>query len=160
MSAVVAGQKRFQSKSHGLFRSGGVNVTDATKGSPHMRHLDIYARRDPQLLPYVIREVDIEYKRQCNKTTFCMWVALYVFLIFYYIWLRSETYHFLLQYAECFAAEQEARDEDATVRRRKFVEFLQLVRDAYKRDKSWSKADTAAAERILSLDEVRADGAK
>merc|ERR1711991_243087 len=94
---------------------------DRTKGNPHMTHLDLYARRDPQLAPYLLREVDIEFKRQCTKVNFVAWVALCVAALLYDQRANAEAVFYLRAYAELLQEEQEAKDRDADLRRSKLV---------------------------------------
>lgn len=122
----------------------------ATKGSPYMKHLDLYARRDPQLAPYLLREVDIEFKRKCRKLHFCYWVGICTMLILYQQRIMTETIHYLKGYAEFVEAERGAKDDDNALRRRALVRCMNLVKLAYSRDASWSTHDTAQAVECLS----------
>jgi hypothetical protein len=125
-------------------------MEESTKNNKHMKHLDLYARRDPQLAPYLLREVDIEWKRKCRKVNFVFWVAVAVGLMLYDQRLAAEAIYFLKQYAVLMADEQEARDFDADMRRAKLVGVMGVVKDAYRRNAKWTKADENAAVEILT----------
>lgn len=114
-----------------------------------MRHLDLYARRDPQLAPYLLREVDIEYKRRCRKVNFVFWLALFSALVIYDERLALESMHYLRLFAEQSQIEQAARDHDTNERRAKLVEVMNVVKDAFERDQKWTKADEQRTDAIL-----------
>lgn len=120
-----------------------------TKGSPHMKHLDLYARRDPQLAPYLLREVDIEYKRKCRKVNFLMWTIFFTMAIALQSRIQGESMHHLRNYAALTRAEQEAKDEDNVCRRKAMVEVMGLVVHAFDRDQTWSREDKKRAQQIL-----------
>ncbi|KAK7198621.1 hypothetical protein NESM_000825300 [Novymonas esmeraldas] len=120
-----------------------------TKGSAYMKHLDLYARRDPQLAPYLLREVDVEYKRRCRKVSFVVWVVIFSVAIAWQTRMQGEALHYMRLYAGHMRAEQEAKDQDNIERRRAFVGVLNVVKDAYDRDQRWTAADEAKALREL-----------
>lgn len=124
-------------------------LEEVTKGSPFMKHLDLYARRDPQLAPYLLREVDIEFKRTCRKVNFCVWSAVMTFLLAYQYRLQAEELSLLMHYAEYCKAEQDARDEDNVVRRRVFVGISNIVKEAFNRDQQWKHSDTVRCGEVL-----------
>jgi len=114
-----------------------------------MKHLDVYARRDPQLAPYLLREVDIEYKRKCQKVNFCFWLTIGVAVSLFNTALYCEQIAILIAYADSVHREDEAKDEDFAIRRRVFVEFMTLVKEAFHRDQKWTSADMRAAKNLL-----------
>lgn len=114
-----------------------------------MKHLDLYARRDPQLAPYLLREVDIEYKRQCRKVTFCVWTGIVTVLLAYQYRLQVEELFYLKQYAEYCRAEQDARDDDGALRRKIFVGISNVVKDAFQRDQRWTPEDTERCVAVM-----------
>ncbi|RNF10852.1 uncharacterized protein Tco025E_06727 [Trypanosoma conorhini] len=120
-----------------------------TKGSMFMKHLDLYARRDPQLAPYLLREVDIEYKRKCRKVSFCIWMCIFTVVTAFQIRMQGDQLHYLRLYADCVRAEQDAKDEDEIRRRKTFVAVANLVRDAFDRDQKWHKSDQEKALKVL-----------
>lgn len=118
-----------------------------------MKHLDLYARRDPQLAPYLLREVDIEFKRKCRKVNFCLWVGLCMALSLYYQRITAESVHYMKSYAEFVEAEKGARDDDSALRRRALVRVMNLVKASYSRSGEWSREDTRLA--LESLDNAK-----
>ena len=108
-----------------------------------MKHLDVYARRDPQLAPYLLREVDIEYKRKCQKVSFCFWLAVTFALLLFQSQLQAEQAEVMIVFAEVVRKEQDARDEDFSIRRRLFGKYLAIVTSAFRRDQTWNDADSA-----------------
>ncbi|ORC83412.1 uncharacterized protein TM35_000721150 [Trypanosoma theileri] len=120
-----------------------------TKGSMFMKHLDLYARRDPQLAPYLLREVDIEYKRKCRKVSFCLWVCIFTIVTTFQMRMQGEQLHYLRLYADCAKTEQDAKDEDEIRRRKAFVAVMNVVKDAFDRDQSWNKSDQEKALKAL-----------
>lgn len=124
-------------------------LEDRTKGSPFMKHLDLYARRDPQLAPFLLREVDIEFKRKCRKVSFCAWVAVLTVLLAYQYRLQAEELFYVKHYAEYWRAEQDARDEDNLVRRRAFVSITNVVKNSFNRDQKWNADDASQCNMIL-----------
>lgn len=145
--------KRFQSPLCGLSTSLGAidfsrrwsMLEHRTKGSPYMKHLDLYARRDPQLAPYLLREVDIEYKRRCRKVQFLVWVVIFTITTALQTRLQGEQLHYMRLYASYVRAEQDAKDDDNIKRRKAFVGVMNVVKDAFDRDQSWTKEDEAKA---------------
>jgi hypothetical protein len=131
-----------------------------TKGNPHMTQLDLYARRDPQLAPYLLREVDIEYKRKCRKVNYIFWVSVFVCALLYDQRAHAECAYYLRTYAELVHEEQEARDRDADLRRGKLVGVMGVIKSAFERDSKWKIDDYREASRILrSLDVEAMQGA-
>lgn len=130
---------------------------DATKGNPHMKHLDLYARRDPQLAPYLLREVDIEWKRTCRKVGFVVWVAIATALLLFDQRLSSEALHYLKAYVELYQVELEAMDDDANVRRSKLVRILKLAKTSNEATGKWGPAETASTVSILRESQVPDD---
>ncbi|CAG9576853.1 conserved hypothetical protein [Leishmania major strain Friedlin] len=120
-----------------------------TKGSPYMKHLDLYARRDPQLAPYLLREVDIEYKRKCRKVSFLVWVVIFTVSVAWQTRMQGEALHYMRLYASYVRAEQDAKDEDNIKRRKAFVGVMNVVKDAFDRDQRWTAADEAKALKEL-----------
>ncbi|KAH9588961.1 hypothetical protein LSM04_007270 [Trypanosoma melophagium] len=120
-----------------------------TKGSMFMKHLDLYARRDPQLAPYLLREVDIEYKRKCRKVSFCLWACIFTIVTTFQMRIQGEQLHYLRLYADCAKTEQDAKDEDEIRRRKAFVAVMNVVKDAFDRDQSWNKSDQEKALKAL-----------
>lgn len=114
-----------------------------------MKHLDLYARRDPQLAPYLLREVDIEFKRKCRKASYCFWVAFLTVLLSYQYRLQAEELSYLRQYAAYCRASQDARDEDNMERRRMFVSITNTIKEAFNRDQRWNDGDTGKCMKIL-----------
>lgn len=112
-----------------------------TKGSPHMKHLDLYARRDPQLAPYLLREVDIEYKRKCRKVNFLFWVIIFTMTIALQTRIQGESIHHLRNYASLINLEHEAIDADNLERRRVLVDIMEACIDAFNRDQKWTSED-------------------
>ncbi len=131
-------------------------IDSKTKGNPDMRHLDLYARRDPQLAPYLLREVDIEWKRKCRKVNFVMWFALFVGILLYNQRVVSESLFYLRGYAEMVQQQQDAQDDDANVRRARLVSVIQLAKAAFQRDGTWRPEDTKAAVLALRSTEIDA----
>lgn len=125
-----------------------------TKGDSAMKHLDLYARRDPQLAPFLIREVDIEWKRKCRKVNFVVWVAILTGLSFLDQRLSLESMYYMKGYAELAQQEQDVADEDFTWRRARLVQILKHVRSVHQRNvltaDAWTKQDTAVAQDILN----------
>ncbi|EPY27797.1 hypothetical protein STCU_05541 [Strigomonas culicis] len=124
----------FVSKRHNM-------LEHRTKGSPYMKHLDIYARRDPQLAPYLLREIDIEYKRKCRKVQFLLWVVVFTLTVALQTRMQGETLHYMRLYATFVKAERDAKDDDSIKRRRAFVNIMNVVKEAFDRDRKWSKDD-------------------
>ncbi|CBH09570.1 hypothetical protein, conserved [Trypanosoma brucei gambiense DAL972] len=120
-----------------------------TKGSMFMKHLDLYARRDPQLAPYLLREVDIEYKRRCRKVSFCAWICVFTAVTAVQIRMQSEQLHYMRLYADCVEAEQRAKDEDGIRRRKALVALMNVVKDAFGRNQSWGNEDQEKALKEL-----------
>lgn len=120
-----------------------------TKNMPYMKHLDIYARRDPQLAPYLLREVDIEYKRQGRKVTFVLWVALCTVVTAVHLRIQSEELHYMKLYITQMKAEQDAKDRDNTKRREVFAKLMNVISDAFRRDQAWHDSDAHRAADIL-----------
>ncbi|RNF03705.1 hypothetical protein TraAM80_05689 [Trypanosoma rangeli] len=114
-----------------------------------MKHLDLYARRDPQLAPYLLREVDIEYKRKCHKVSFCIWMCIFTIVTAFQMRMQGEQLHYLRLYADCVRAEQDAKDENEIRRRKTFVSVANIVRDAFDRDQTWSSRDHEKALKLL-----------
>ena len=108
-------------------------VNEPSKNNPNMRHLDIYARRDPQLAPYLLREVDIEYKRKCRKVNFVFWLSVLVCLIMLQSRESLETAFYLRNYTELLREELDAKDDDMDLRRAKMVQLLQLLKKVEQR---------------------------
>lgn len=115
-----------------------------------MKHLDVYARRDVQLAPYLLREVDIEFKRKCRKVQFVVWMTIFTVATCLQIRLQGETLHFIRLYAGYVKAEQDAKDEDNLKRRRAFVGVMNVVKDAFDHDQKWSKMDEEKAMACLT----------
>ena len=127
-----------------------VRCIDAiTKANPFMKHLDVYARRDPQLAPYLLREVDIEYKRKCYKASFCWWLAFAVSVMLFQSQLQAEQVEVLITFADMVRREQEARDEDFSARRRLFGKYLSVIKSAFSRDQTWTASDTAKVKELF-----------
>lgn len=120
-----------------------------TKGSPHMKHLDLYARRDPQLAPYLLREVDIEYKRKCRKASFLVWVVILTMGVALQWRIQAESVHHLRHYAVLVKMEEEGKDEDSLERRTALVGVMDLVVQAFHRDQRWGRGDVAQAKKVL-----------
>jgi hypothetical protein len=108
-------------------------VNEPSKNNPNMKHLDIYARRDPQLAPYLLREVDIEYKRKCRKVNFVFWWSVLVALILLQSRESLECAFYLKHYTELLREELDAKDDDMDLRRAKMVQLLQLLRGVEKK---------------------------
>lgn len=121
-----------------------------TKGQPYMKHLDVYARRDAQLAPYLLREVDIEFKRRCRKVQFLVWMAILTATICLQARLQGETLHFMRLYAGYMKAEQDAKDDDNIKRRKALVGVMNVIKDAFDRDQKWVKADEQKAMSCLT----------
>lgn len=131
-------------------RRGQHSWVSRTKGDPNMRHLDIYARRDPQLAPYLLREVDIEHKRKCRKVTFAFWLTVFIATLLYNQRSHCDVAYYMRQYVECTTTERLAKDEDVDRRRAMFVALTGCVKDAFERDQRWTAADLKAVEKVLS----------
>lgn len=110
-----------------------------------MKHLDLYARRDPQLAPYLLREVDIEFKRKCRKVQFMVWVIIFTVAMGWQSRMQGESLHFMRLYAAYMKAEQDAKDEDNIQRRKAFVGVMNTVKDAFDRDQKWTASDAKKA---------------
>lgn len=115
-----------------------------------MKHLDIYARRDPQLAPYLLREVDIEWKRKCRKVNFVYWVAILTILLCFDDRITLEVLHYLKLYVDQSNLEQEKRDEDHGIRRQTLIQLMDTVKTAYMRDQQWRPEDAKAVTAILN----------
>lgn len=133
---------------------GQASLGDSTKGNPYMKHLDLYARRDPQLAPYLLREVDIEFKRQCRKVNFVVWVAFCVFMMLWDQRANAEVVYYLRKYAEMIQAEAEAQDLDNDLRRSKLVGVMAVVKSAFDRDAKWTVSDYQAAVQVLQSSDL------
>ncbi|CCW70452.1 unnamed protein product [Phytomonas sp. Hart1] len=116
-----------------------------TKGSSYMIHLDIYARRDPQLAPYLLQEIDIEYKRKCRKVNFLIWLLTFTLVVAFQTRLQGETLHYMQLYASRIKAEHISRDEDYTQRLKVFLCLMNTIKDSFDRDQKWTKADESKA---------------
>lgn len=127
-------------------------LNDSTKGQHFMKHLDLYARRDVQLAPYLLREVDIEYKRKCRKVNFLVWLAICTVTIALQTRLQGETLHYMRLYSSYVRAEQDAKDEDNIKRRQVFVYVMNVVKDAFDRDQVWRNTDEDRAIKYLEGD--------
>lgn len=103
-------------------------VNEPSQNNPNMKHLDIYARRDPQLAPYLLREVDIEYKRKCRKVNFVFWLSMFVLLLLLQARESLECAFYLKHYTQLLREELDAKDDDMDLRRAKMVQLLQLVK--------------------------------
>lgn len=121
----------------------------STKGSAYMKHLDLYARRDVQLAPYLLREVDIEYKRKCRKVSFLVWVVIFTVAVAWQTRMQGEALHYMRLYASYVRAEQDAKDEDSIQRRKAFVGVMNVVKNAFDRDQRWTSEDEVRALREL-----------
>lgn len=64
-----------------------------------MKHLDVYARRDVQLAPYLLRDIDIEYKRKCRKVSFIIWIAVLTLSDLFNGKLENEQIHYMKMYS-------------------------------------------------------------
>ena len=117
----------------------------ATKDLNTGKMLDIYARRDPQLAPYLLREVDMEFKRKNTKVRFVVWSCLFVLLFMMNERINCENVHQLRRYVELLQYEEDEKDIDADLRRAKLMAVLALVRQAWARDQTWRQSDTDAA---------------
>jgi hypothetical protein len=150
-------------------------VHETTKGNTNMRHLDIYARRDPQLAPFLLREVDIEYKRRCRKVNFVFWMTAFVATMLFQARESLETAFYMKHYTELLREELDSKDDDMDLRRAKIVQLLKLVKDAEGRARAagealaaekapatdarykasaWTEKDTEAAVAILQSAEI------
>jgi hypothetical protein len=114
-----------------------------------MKHLDVYARRDVQLAPYLLREVDIEYKRKCNKVSFCFWLAMLVALTLYDMQLQSEALVVMIGLADMIRQENDAKDDDFSARRQLFAKYLVTLKEAFARDQKWTDSDAAKVNGFL-----------
>lgn len=132
-------------KSLRIIQRAGYRFDVPTKGQPVAKMLDIYARRDPQLAPYLLREVNIEYKRKNTKVRFVFWAALAVLLLMLDQRLNAELIHHMRRYLEVVQMEEDEKDLDADIRRAKLVAFLGAVRRSFERDRTWNDDDTAKA---------------
>jgi hypothetical protein len=130
-------------------RRWNAGLAEVTKGNPHMSHLDLYARRDPQLAPYLLREIDIEYKRKCRKVNFVFWIAMCTTALLYDQRVSAEAVFYLREYAELIQDENEAKDRDNDLRRAKLVGLMGIVKQAFERDGKWTVEDYHAASRVL-----------
>ena len=135
-------------------RRFNASLMSKTKGSPYMGHLDLYARRDPQLAPYLLREVDIEWKRKCRKVNYIIWVTIFVCALLYDQRSHAEVSYYLRTYAEMVHEEQQARDRDSDLRRGKLVAVMGVIKNAFERDGKWRVDDYLEAARILRSVEV------
>lgn len=147
-STCVAAAVPFRGTALQYSRRWGV-LQHSTKGSAYMKHLDLYARRDPQLAPYLLREVDIEYKRKCRKVTFLVWVIVFTVAIAWQTRMQGEALHYMRLYAQYLRAEQDAKDEDSIQRRKAFVGVMNVVKTAFDRDQRWTSVDEANALKEL-----------
>jgi hypothetical protein len=129
-------------------------ISERSKNNPHMTHLDLYARRDAQLAPYLLREIDIEYKRKCRKVNFVIWTALCTCAMLYDQRANAEAVYYLREYAELIQDEQEARDRDTDLRRAKLVGVMGVVKAAFDRDAQWTVKDYQAAVKILKSSDL------
>ncbi|KAG8347783.1 hypothetical protein ERJ75_000537700 [Trypanosoma vivax] len=148
--------KRFLSCSSGqlsansLLYSRRYNLLEhRTKGSMFMKHLDLYARRDPQLAPYLLREVDIEYKRKCRKVSFCVWVTIFTIVLTFQIRMQGEQLHYMRLYADCTKTEHDAIDNDNIKRRKAFVSIMNIATEAFDENQKWSVTDQERAVKAL-----------
>lgn len=114
-----------------------------------MKHLDLYARRDVQLAPYLLREVDIEYKRKCRKVSFLVWVVIFTVAVAWQTRMQGEALHYMRLYASYVRAEQDAKDEDNIQRRKAFVGVMNVVKAAFDRDQRWTNGDEERALKEL-----------
>uniref|UniRef100_A0A7S1QYH9 Uncharacterized protein n=1 Tax=Neobodo designis TaxID=312471 RepID=A0A7S1QYH9_NEODS len=137
-------------------RRFNASLMSKTKGNPHMGHLDLYARRDPQLAPYLLREVDIEFKRKCRKVNYIFWVAVFMCSMLYDQRAHAEVSYYLRTYAEMVHEEQQARDRDMDLRRGKLVGVMGVIKNAFERDGKWRVDDYKEAVRILRSPDVEA----
>lgn len=144
--------------SGGPARVRWLTIPGMTKGTRTMMHLDVYARRDPQLVPYLLREVDIEYKRKCRKVAFAFWLAVGIFLSQVHTAVTADVVYLAREYAEYVQIEQSAKDDDALVRRRTLAKLINVVNASFARNQKWSKDDSDAAMKIF--DEVLAEEEK
>ena len=138
----------------GVARRHNAYIGDVTKGNMHMSHLDLYARRDPQLAPYLLREVDIEFKRKCRKVNFIFWVALCVCGMMIDQRSHAEVVYFVRHYAELIQEERDARDLDNDLRRAKLVGVMGVVKAAFDRDAKWTLSDHNDAIKILQSSDL------
>jgi hypothetical protein len=120
-----------------------------------MKHLDIYARRDPQLAPYLLREVDIEWKRKCRKVNFVYWIAILTMLLCLDDRITLEVLHYLKLYVDQSNLEQEKRDEDHSIRRQTLIQLMDTVKTAYMRDQQWKPEDAKAVTAILNGEKIK-----
>lgn len=155
--------------------TGTSYINESTKGNPNMRHLDIYARRDPQLAPYLLREVDIEYKRRCRKVNFLVWMTLFTAVSLFQSRESLETAFYMKNYTQLLREELDSKDDDMDLRRGKMVQLLKLVKDVEKRARGvgeslaasgatpenkgynenlWTESETQAAIAILRSQEI------
>ncbi len=134
---------------HDAIRCFGSLSGQSTKNNPFLKQLDVYARRDVQLAPYLLREVDIEYKRKCNKVKFCFWMAILVALSLYDMQLQNECVLVMMGLADLIRQENDAKDEDFSARRQLFAKYLVVLKEAFARDQKWTVADTAKVTGIM-----------
>ena len=102
-------------------------LNTSTKEGVIGRQLDVFARRDPQLAPYLLREVDIEYQRRYTKFRFILWIAAFTALTLYNLRLHYEINYFLKPYAQRQEEHRRNEDRDFEIRQRWLVRILHLL---------------------------------
>eukprot|EP00760_Papus_ankaliazontas_P010824 PhM_4_TR14528/c0_g1_i1/m.54045 len=110
-----------------------------TKGEAYGKQLDLYARRDPQLAPYMLRDVDIEYQRRCKKVHFVAWAAIFTSLFLYNLRVDSEVFYFLRPYILNLIEIRAAEDEDYERRSGAAARTLGLLSEVKKNPALWTK---------------------
>ena len=106
-----------------------LHVAMSTKGEVVGRQLDVYARRDPQLAPYILRQVDKEYQRSGTKVKYVFWVAMLVAGILYDFRVEAERGHFLQPYLEKLEELSESEILDYEKRQKYAKTLLQLLEE-------------------------------
>eukprot|EP00759_Apiculatamorpha_spiralis_P045727 PhF_6_TR42591/c0_g1_i1/m.64040 len=124
-----------------------------TKGQAFGKHLDVYARRDAQLAPYLLREVDIEYLRKCRKVRYVVWVAILTALMLYTNRVETEVMYFMRPYLESMQDLSEAEDGDYEIRHRTAAKALKMIGEAKDSPKLWTKAYKEEVVKVLLSDE-------
>ena len=113
-----------------LSRRLRVHIGMATHGDMVGRQLDVYARRDPQLAPYVLRQVDKEFQRSCSKAKYVFWLGIFVAGCLYDMRIESELGFFLQPYLNKLAEFRVHELDDYAARQKCASEVLMLLERA------------------------------
>jgi len=130
---------------------GGIGLGDSSES--HLgRQLDIYARRDAQLAPYLLRTVDIEYHRKCTKVKFVFWVSCFTALMCLNMRTELEVMAVTMPYVQLLHELKDAEDLDFEIRQGIAASVLPTLSAAIKDPTLYTKgAKAQVSEKLAKL---------